>query len=412
MTTPGTQSRRTLAIVVGELAPYRLHFHRRVAREVPELELRTLLHFDTPITGWAVDPTQDVGPVMLGHPRFHKADAATRLARQFIKSAAIVRWLRDNQPAAVMVGGYAYLPSLAAVTWCRARKVPVLLWADSNVHGDRSRGLKRIAKRAFLRRLFRRLSAALPCGSLGAAYFERYGVSAERIFYCPNEPDYRLYEAPLAPAPSPELPHDRRRFVCSGRLIALKRFGDVIDAFVRLADLLSGWDLLIVGEGPMRREWESRVPERLRGRVRFQGFVGDQGALASIYRRCDCMVVPSTYEAWALVLNEAAAAGLAVIASNVVGAAPELVRPGENGEVVPPCSVDDLADAMRRTAERIDEAKAASARVLGEWRRKADPVAGLRRALEFVGALDRVEQVQAAGSESSRADSSQPESSP
>jgi len=380
-----TSSRPVLAVVAGELAPYRLHFHRRVAREVPELELRTLLHFDTPITGWAVDPTQDVGPVLLGHPRFHDADAVTRLVRQFVKAGAMVRWLRDNHPRAVVVGGYAYLPPVAAILWCRAHRVPVFLWADSNIHADRPRGLKRLVKAALLRRLFRRLSGALPCGSLGAAYFRRYGVPPERIFYCPNEPDYSLYD-PARPLDA-ELPAGRRRFVCSGRLIALKRFGDAIDAFVRLADLLADWDLVIIGDGPMRDEWEGRVPERLRGRVRFLGFLGDQAELAALYRGCDCMVVPSTHEAWALVLNEAAAAGLAIIASNVVGAAPELVRPGVNGELVPPCDVDALADAMRRTAQRIDEAKAASGAALNEWRERADPVAGLRRALESVGVL-------------------------
>jgi glycosyltransferase involved in cell wall biosynthesis len=372
-------------MIVGELAPYRLHFHRRVAREIHALELRTILHFDTLATGWAVDPTPDVGPVVLGHPRYARAGTLARLVRQVVKARALVRWLRGHAPAAVVVGGYAYLPSIAAILWCRARRVPVLLWADSNIHGDRARGLKRLLKRAALTRLLARVNAVLVCGSLGAAYFQRYGVSRERIFYCPNEPDYTLYDPSRPAAPGPDLPGGRRRFVCSGRLILVKRFGDAIDAFVRVADVLPEWDLVIVGDGPMRSAWEARVPERLRGRVRFLGFVADQETLAGIYRRCDCLVAPSAYEAWALVLNEAAAAGLAIIASDVVGAAPELVRPGVNGEIVPVGDVDALVDAMRRTAERIDEARAASPGVLREWRDRADPVAGLRAALRAAG---------------------------
>lgn len=379
--------RPLLAMLAGELAPYRLHFHRRVAREIPELELRTILHFDTPITGWAVAPTPDVGPVLLGHPRYWRADAITRLARQVVKSRALRRWLREHHPAAVVVGGYAYLPSIAAILWCRARRVPVFVWADSNIQGDRARGLKRWLKRALLRPLLARVTGVLACGSLGVAYFERYGVPRERIFLCPNEPDYSLYDAARAIAPGPDLPRGRRRFVCSGRLLGLKRFGDAIDAFVRVADVLGEWDLVIVGEGPMRSAWEARVPERLRDRVRFLGFIGDQEVLAGVYRRCHCLLAPSAYEAWALVLNEAAAAGLAIIASDVVGAAAELVRPGENGEIVPVGNVDALADAMRRTALRIDEARSASARVLAEWRARADPVDGLRAALRSAGVL-------------------------
>lgn len=395
---PGQPARPILAILAGELAPYRLHFHQRVARELTALSLRTITHFDTPLTGWAVDPTPDVGPVRLGDPRFAGASPGVRAWRQYVKARAVRRWLSEHRPAAVVVGGYVYAPAVAAIHWCHARGTPVFLWSDSNIHGDRAAGLKRRLKTAYLRRLFSRLSGGLPCASLGRAYMERYGLPRERIWYCPNEPDYTLYERPdpareRAARDKHALAPGRRRFVCSARLIELKRFGDAIRAFAAVADRLPDWDLLVVGDGPMRAEWEAAAGALLGTRVRFLGFIADQGELAEVYRACDCMVLPSRYEAWALVLNEALAAGLAVISSRVVGAAPELVEPGPegNGALVEPFDVEGLSNAMLDVAGYIDRRRSASARVLSRWRREADPVAGLEAALRTAGVRGREE---------------------
>jgi glycosyltransferase involved in cell wall biosynthesis len=101
------------------------------------------------------------------------------------------------------------------------------------------------------------------------------------------------------------------------------------------------------------------------------------------------LVLPSDYEPWALVIIEAAAAGLAILRSDVVGAAAELVRDGRNGRVFPPGDLDALVSAMRDVThpDRIDAMKAASAEVLLEWQMRGDPVNGVRHALQRAGVL-------------------------
>ena len=101
------------------------------------------------------------------------------------------------------------------------------------------------------------------------------------------------------------------------------------------------------------------------------------------------LALPSDVEPWAVVINEAAAAGLASIASDVVGAAAELVRDGVNGRVFPAGDRSALIVALRDVTDpaNADRMKAASALVLADWRRRADPVAGLRGALQSTGVL-------------------------
>ena len=97
------------------------------------------------------------------------------------------------------------------------------------------------------------------------------------------------------------------------------------------------------------------------------------------------LVLPSRSEPWGVVVLEAAAAGLALVVSDVVGAAVELVRPGVNGATVPPDDVAALRRALTVVAGDAGAMGARSPEVLAAWRRGSDPVAGLGHALAAAG---------------------------
>jgi glycosyltransferase involved in cell wall biosynthesis len=84
------------------------------------------------------------------------------------------------------------------------------------------------------------------------------------------------------------------------------------------------------------------------------------------------------------VINEAAAAGLAIIATEITGAAVELVRHNVNGMLVAPGRRADLERAMLRVADpaTLARMRQSSPRILADWRLAADPVDGLREAVE------------------------------
>src|SRR5207247_1728955 len=72
--------------------------------------------------------------------------------------------------------------------------------------------------------------------------------------------------------------------------------------------------------------------------------------LPALYAQADCLVLPSRSEPWGMVLNEAAAARLPIVATESVGAGYDLIEEGVNGYRVP---VDDdhaLEDALQRVA--------------------------------------------------------------
>jgi glycosyltransferase involved in cell wall biosynthesis len=232
---------------------------------------------------------------------------------------------------------------------------------------------------------------ALPFGTLGRQYFERYGILPGRIFYFPMEPDYDLITS-LDPrivarvADEFRLSPGRRRLLFSGRLLRMKRVDLLIDAFASIVQLRPKWDLILLGDGDLRGALEARVPPEHAQRFRFLGHAPAPATVAALCRACDVLVLPSEQERWALVINEAAAAGMAIVSSEVPGAVADLVVDGVNGRVFPRNDLDALrACLLDVTAEgRTDQLRASSRLILETWRGLADPVQGLRAALSSV----------------------------
>lgn len=103
--------------------------------------------------------------------------------------------------------------------------------------------------------------------------------------------------------------------------------------------------LNIIGTGPRLPQYQ-RLAEQLgvAQQVRFLGFVEHQD-MPNHYQQADLFVLPSRRESFGLVLAEAMACGLPVVATNV-GAIPEVVQDGVTGVLVPPDDAQALADAM------------------------------------------------------------------
>jgi len=390
-------SHPNIAIILNAITPYRVALHLRVAREIPEVRLWTLYTHGTPDQPWTTAPAPEINPVEFGeHDDVEQQSAPKWALREFFKAGRIIRWLVANRVRAVFLSGYSDLGRLRIFRWCSKNDVPIFLLADSNIYCDRARGLKKTLKSIIVKQVVRWCAGVMPFGSAGARYYHRYGAVSARIAYFPQEPDYGAIET----MDSDEIRHttsefhlspQRRRFVYCGRFQTVKRPDLAIRAFVRATDQFPDWDLVLIGDGPLMATCLSLVPAGLKHRVLFTGFLGDQRQITGIYRLCDVLVVPSDSDAWGLVVNEATCAGLAIIASEVVGAVPELVHPGVNGLVVPKDDEAELASAMAGISQdsvRLEAMKQASRRILHDWRVAGDPIKGMRAALSLARVLE------------------------
>lgn len=163
------------------------------------------------------------------------------------------------------------------------------------------------------------------------------------------------------------------------RLAAVKGLPVLLDALV---DLSSDVTLTVVGDGPDRETLEKQAASLgLAGRVDFVGY-RSQDEVAQHLAEADLFVLPSFAEGVPVVLMEAMATGLPVVATRVAGVA-ELVEDGVSGALVPPGNRAELTDAIGRFVEDADRrqrfGEAGRAKVVAEFntRTEAEKLAAL-----------------------------------
>ncbi|MBI1190724.1 MAG: glycosyltransferase [Tepidisphaera sp.] len=392
---PGRDSQLRIAFIVNNLTPYRIQSFMRVRHELPSLRFATYVTWNMKRNLWVYDAQtlpnlgvvsfpNAVAESQIGTPDYYVGDWRT--------GGEIIKHLKADRPDAVIISGYGY-PSMARVIrWCTREKLPWLMWGDSNVHSDTVRGFRRFVKNRVVGWVVRHCSGLLACGDNGVRYFQNYGAKRENIHYFPVEPDYDLIDHPV-PDVEQEIaskfnftPQRRRLLVCS-RLVPVKAVDQAIDAFASVAYKIPDLDLVIVGDGPLRESLKARVPSTLASRVIFAGFFDKQEKVNAFYHQCDVLLHPAVWEPWGVVLLEAAAAGLAIITTTVVGAQPEVAIDGRNARIVRPNDRNALAQAIVDITQpgRLDAFKAASKAVSAEFRVRCDLVRGLATALRRAG---------------------------
>jgi glycosyltransferase involved in cell wall biosynthesis len=365
-----------LLYLVSHPIQYQAPLLRRIAHE-PDLRLRVVFGSEDTARGYrdpgfGVDVAWDV-PLLEGYDHVSRRDTV----------------LDDEIAAAdvVWVHGWQYGWQRRAVAIAAHRRVPVLMrgenWAGAAVEPPAPLSWLKWAR---LRRLFADCSGFLAIGSKNRDYYVEHGIAANRIFPMPYAVDNAFFAMRADAARSNRtawrasqgIPDDSPVLLFAGKLTRRKRPDLLLEAWRRAA-----WPgghrpvLMFAGDGDMRAELEAHAA----GAVRFLGF-RNQSELPAVYAAADLLIVPSEREPWGLVVNEAMACGTAVIASDAVGAAYDLID-ASCGAVFRSGDAGDLARAMMAALPRAAELGSAARRRIAAWDFEAD-VRGLRAACASV----------------------------
>lgn len=331
------QNLRVLMIYI-EPAPYILDLIRVLREEYPELRLHVLFIEAAATQPWGEMP-EDEGLELLPSGRVPALKRITALIRKGdFEWLHLAGWGHPLLSAAVLIGAGCH------------RKIS--MESDTQLPFERS-GWKQRVKGVLLPGLFARVNLFLPGGSRQKALFLHYGVPEAKIRVAQMTVDIERI-ANLASEAHQQRSSIRSAlgvaesaclFVYVGRLEAYKGVGLLLQAFEQLE--VPDVGLLIVGDGACRSMVETA--EAKDERIRYVGR-RDFAGVAEAFAISDVAVVPSEFEPWGLVVNEAMAVGLPVIASDRVGAVDDLVVDGESGLVVDAGSITSLQDAMRKLA--------------------------------------------------------------
>jgi phosphatidyl-myo-inositol alpha-mannosyltransferase len=221
--------------------------------------------------------------------------------------------------------------------------------ATFHAWSERARAYR--AARPLGRALLHRAARLIAVSPAAASYHaEALGVEPSRFVQVPNGVDAGRF---LDAEPREDLmDRDRTTLLFVGRLEPRKGLEPMIRAFVALCSQREDLRLLVVGDGPERARCEALVPERLRDTVTFLGRV-DHDDLPGCFAAADVYVSPALGgESFGIVLLEAMAAGLPVIASDIPGYR-TVLREGVQGRFAPPGDPARLAEVV---AEVTDDA--------------------------------------------------------
>jgi phosphatidyl-myo-inositol alpha-mannosyltransferase len=224
-----------------------------------------------------------------------------------------------------------------------AARAPVV--ATFHAYADRAFALRAAAP--LLRSVWRRLDVRLAVSEAAREFVGR-AFGAERVRIVPNGADVALFRDA---SPAEGLP-EGERILFVNRLDPRKGFSTAIHAFERLAAERPAAHLVVAGDGEERSAYE-RLPAAVRARVVMLGSV-EHDRLPPYHAASDVFLGPALgRESFGIVLVEAMAAGLPVVASDIPGYR-EVVRDGIDGVLVPPGDPGALASATARVLDDAD----------------------------------------------------------
>jgi len=190
----------------------------------------------------------------------------------------------------------------------------------------------------YMRRLHRAIAVSEPARAFVSRYFPRFPIRV-----VPNGIDVDVFKPGLAP-----IRHLRDDFVnilFVGRLEKRKGLGDLLRAFRYVQERVPRTRLIIVGSGPLKGNVESYVTRHRVPNVVLAGYV-PESVKPRYYASADIFCAPATgAESFGIVLLEAMASGLPVVATEVPGYMSVLV-PGSDSVAVQPRRWRELGSAL------------------------------------------------------------------
>lgn len=150
-------------------------------------------------------------------------------------------------------------------------------------------------------------------------------------------------------AKAKELAYKKPRVIFVGRIDENKGVEYLIKAFLQVRKNRKSASLLIVGDGPLKKKLENNYGSM--NNIHFLGRIPHE-KIPEYLAACDLFVLPSIIEGQGLVLMEALASGLPIIASNLSGIS-ELIVDGENGMLTKAGDENELAEKIELILDDI-----------------------------------------------------------
>jgi len=263
----------------------------------------------------------------------------------------------------VLLPGYHLPEYWIMLLAARLRGKAVGVFCDSTAYDRPHSFIKGLMKRIF----FSQCDVFFGYGLRSREYLMSYGAPSKNIYFkCQAAALPHDYDANTVLAcRSASVVEHELRYLFVGRLSLEKNLSDLLHAFKKVLLNYSKARLVVVGSGPLNTKLIVLAAHLgLDNSVEFAGAKNVDGLREEYLKAC-CLVLPSSSEAWGLVVNEALSYGCPVVVSHRCGCVPELVIEGETGFSFECGNVDELTAKMIEVPRVFSNTEATAQRCIG-----------------------------------------------
>jgi len=296
-------------------------------------------------------PPQNFGLNLVeGYPHFFLNTSSLSLYQKF---QALKETLNDYRPRAVMIYGYYQTEHWLLRLLTSQLNIPLIFVGET--FDWRGSWFRKKIKRVLIRFFFRRVGEFIAIGKKTTQYYQNWGIASQKVtqaHYCTDLQPFHLMddEAILVRKKVREslnIPENAFVMLFVGRLFERKRPRDLIQIHQNLRRS-HPVHTVFVGNGELQEELRFST-QSVEG-IHWVGFK-NQIELKKFYTASNLLVVPSEFETWGLVVNEAFSCGLPAVVTQTCGVADDLVVSGETGAVYP---VGDVKAASSQILKLIE----------------------------------------------------------
>ena len=267
----------------------------------------------------------------------------------------------------------------------------VILRGEFTEMPRRAYSWKSLARTVYLKWFYQHVDHFCPIGVDATEHLGKYGIDKSKVTLAPYSVDDQLFENKSKVLNKRScrdqlgLGHDDIVFLFSGKMIPRKQPLRLAEAILKIVNQYPKLAVIYVGSGPQLEETRQLLASRLGDKLVMPGFV-NQSELGMYFKAADVFVLPSTYDTWGLVVNEAMHFGLPCIVSDMVGSRRDLVRNGETGWIFHHESSNELAACLQRFLDepKLTKSMGVEAHDLIQSYSISNTVQGIKKALSIV----------------------------
>ena len=324
---------KKLAIITTHPIQYQTPLFKKLAKKLPNLQVFFASRHG--LSSKYIDPEfkknikWDIGSRMLDGYKSEFSKNQNKNINQFsLNFLNLEKKLIKGNFDHILVLGWNNLLYISAILYALKHKIKLILRVETNLL-LKINPIKRLIKTIILKNLFKKINYFLAIGILNKNFLLNHNVPRKKIYPGPYFVDNNFFSKKIKKKSKSK----KKIVLFVGKLIQRKNpfeFLNLAQMFIKNKKI----QFIMIGDGILKKECQQFINERRLNNVSLIGFV-NQTQLKKYYQKSDLLIVPSYYETWGLVINEAFASNIPVICSENCGASKDLILNGKTGFTYP-----------------------------------------------------------------------------